>query len=159
MIEIIKLRQYEQPDGKIVPVELWKELPFKPERLFYITDVPFGKVRGDHAHKLCEQIIIPVCGSFVLSAERFVDGELLYFEQTMVSKNEAAYIKPFTWLRLTKFTPNTVCLVLASDPYDSEDYINDFEDFTRLAGSVQRPQTNDRAIEGKNQGSPGVSLG
>lgn len=117
---IINLRQYGQKDGSIVPVE-FGELPFIPVRLFYIFDVPTGEIRGNHAHKKCEQLIICVSGDFTLKAEY---GNGVTEERTMYNKNQAYCVKPKTWLTLSNFSAHATCLVLASRPYELEDYIN-----------------------------------
>src|SRR3990167_2415822 len=127
MIEMIKLREYAETDGTIIPVEFEKELPFKPVRMFFIRNVPNGAKRGGHAHKKCEQILIAMRGNFVIEPTWYDKnaGGLITQPRIMLDPRYALYAPANTWLELFHFTPGAVCLVLASRPYEIEDYIHD----------------------------------
>jgi hypothetical protein len=127
------LKRYLAADGCLAPIE-FGELPFEPKRLFYIHSVPAISHRGSHAHKTCHQIIVPVKGGFAARLFSKKDG----LEDVKLSETgDALYVEPMTWLELYGFeNDNTVCLVIASHPYDIGDYIDDYEDFLK---HIQNP--------------------
>ena len=102
-----------------------KLLPFKPERIFWIYGTQASTVRGQHAHRSCWEMVSAVSGSFRLTLS---DGRE---EKTFLldSPCKGVIIPPMVWCRLYDFAPGTVCLALASDDYDADGYINDFEQF------------------------------
>ncbi len=100
-------------------------LPFRIERVFWISGIPEGKTRGGHAHKVCAEIVFPLNGSFNMFVSDS-EGERIYH---MNDDGTGIYIGPNVWCELRDFTPGTVCVVLASHPYMPEGYINSYEDF------------------------------
>lgn len=101
------------------------ELPFPIARLFYVYKVPDGLERGGHAHRVTEQFVIPVAGSFILD---LTDGsETRTF--MMDNPGRGIYIPPLIWDRVYSFSPDAVCLVLASTPYSESDYIRNWPDY------------------------------
>ena len=103
-------------------------LPFEVCRVFWIYDIGVGKTRGGHAHRSCEEVVIPVSGSF----EMFVDDGKSQKTYMMDSPRMGIYIKKNVWCELRKFAPGTICLVLASEEYNQEGYVNDYEEFISL---------------------------
>ena len=104
------------------------ELPFKIERVFWISNIPKGESRGCHAHRICAEIIFPAQGSF----DMFVsdsEGERTY---KMADPSIGIYIGPNVWCELKNFSQDAVCVVLASHRYMTEGYVNDYEEFKRL---------------------------
>jgi hypothetical protein len=137
-----ELKVFDVGEGKIVPVE-FRDLPFKPQRTFWIYDVPDGKTRGNHAHVDCHQFIVAVSGGFRLQAE-MLDAKIVDFE--ICSRERFFYAPPMTWALLSRFQRGTVCLVLASHAYDPEDYINDYQDYKKIQDSIQRSQAHNKAL-------------
>ncbi len=107
-----------------------KDLPFGVERVFWITDVPEHAVRGSHAHQTCWECIVAVSGAFSLHLTA-LDGTKRVYRLT--SPDQGLIVAPMVWCELTAFTPDAVCLCLASGVYDPEGYINSYEDFCALA--------------------------
>lgn len=104
------------------------ELPFKIERVFWISNIPKGESRGCHAHRICAEIVFPAQGSF----DMFVsdsEGERTY---KMADPSIGIYIGPNVWCELKNFLQDAVCVVLASHRYMTEGYVNDYEEFKRL---------------------------
>ena len=104
------------------------ELPFKIERVFWISNIPKGESRGCHAHRICAEIVFPAQGSF----DMFVsdsEGERTY---KMADPSIGIYIGPNVWCELKNFSQDAVCVVLASNRYMTEGYVNDYEEFKRL---------------------------
>lgn len=115
-------------------------LPFALKRVFWIHGVPRGSVRGLHAHHTCAEVLIPLHGSLtahVHDGHRAADFRL---ERT----DCGLYIPAMTWCSFTDFTPDCVCLCLASEAYRKEGYINSFEEYLRI---VTARETDLRAPE------------
>ena len=117
------------PRGNLSFVEGGVHVPFDIARVYYHHDVPFGAERGGHAHHLLESAIIALSGRFVL---RTHDGER-WSEYEMIDPTEAVLIPTMTWRELDRFSSGAVCLVLASRPYEEDDYIRDFDRFLEMS--------------------------
>jgi dTDP-4-dehydrorhamnose 3,5-epimerase-like enzyme len=93
--------------------------------MFYIRSVPDDKIRGNHAHRKCKQFFIPIHGTCEI--------EIIHKRGEQVASldnpRRGLFVPEMCWVRVTEFDKDTVLLVLASEPYDTKDYINDFEDF------------------------------
>lgn len=124
--EIINLdRHHSARKGDICVVENARTVPFDIKRLYYLYDVPADAVRGGHAHKRLYQLLIAASGSFTV---RLDDGK----EQRSVSLKrpyQALLIKPGIWREIDDFSSGSVCMVLASELYDENDYIRRYQDF------------------------------
>ncbi len=123
---IIELdRHHSQRKGDISVVENGKEVPFDVKRIYYLYDVPGGADRGGHAHKELYQLIIAVSGSFTVTLD---DG---YFKRPFILNRpyQGLLVKPGIWRTLDDFSSGSVCLVLASEKYDENDYIRSYEDY------------------------------
>jgi hypothetical protein len=114
--------------GKLCVVEKSTGLPFEIQRVYYLFDIPAGGYRGGHAHKRLQQILIAISGSFSVSV-RSKSGAAIY---RLFEPGKALYIGPGVWRELVEFSSNAVCLVLASMPYDEEDYIRSEQEFDHL---------------------------
>lgn len=101
-------------------------VPFKIKRVYYLYDVPSGTHRGGHAHKKLQQLLIAVSGSFdVVLKDRTGDKKTI----TLNKPNKGLLIPNLIWRELENFSSGAVCLVVASDVYDKDDYIRDFNKF------------------------------
>ena len=119
---IIDLRRISDVRGNLTPIEADDDIPFGIKRVYYLYDVPGGESRGGHAHKALFQLIIAVSGSFAVTLD---DGR----EKKTVVLNrpyQGLLIVPGIWRELDDFSSGSVCLVLASEKYDQEDYIRDY---------------------------------
>jgi dTDP-4-dehydrorhamnose 3,5-epimerase-like enzyme len=110
-------------DGVLVPIE-FKDLPFEPRRVFYVTDVPKGVSRGHHAHYETKQLLVCIQGRIEVTLH---DGKSA--KTTILRKNESVMIDTMVWDSQRFLTGEEVMLVICSTPYDKADYIEDFEVF------------------------------
>lgn len=101
------------------------DLPFEIRRLYYLYDVPMGAVRGEHGHKRLEQVILCMHGQ----VEIILNDGTRQFPFTLSDASAGLYLPPGLWRRLRFLLPETVVCVLASRPYEKEDYIYEYEDF------------------------------
>jgi len=107
--------------------EARKEIPFAIERYFLVYGVPSRDVRGEHAHKNLHQFLICVHGSCHVVAD---DG-IARQEFTLDDASLGIYIPPLVWSVQYKHSPDAVLLVFASDPYDPDDYIRNYQEFVQ----------------------------
>lgn len=122
---IIDLPESVDERGSLSFAEGQQHIPFQIERVFWIYGVPEGKTRGDHSHNESAEVVIPVNGSFSMFVS---DGER-ELTVLMDSPHKGILIPPGVWCELRDFAPGTVCVVLASHPYNSEGYTNDFTQY------------------------------
>lgn len=124
--EIINLdRHHSARKGDICVVENSRNIPFDIKRMYYLYDVPADAVRGGHAHKQLYQLLVAASGSFTVHLD---DGE---HKRSVSLKRpyQALLIKPGIWREIDDFSSGSVCMVLASELYDENDYIRQYQDF------------------------------
>lgn len=129
---LIDLPKVSDARGNLTFVEGHNHIPFDIKRVYYLYDVPGGADRGEHAHKDLHQFVISMSGSFDLLLD---DG----FEQKRFQLNRpyyGIYVCPMMWRYLDNFSSGSVCMVLASGPYDESDYIRDRDEFLRAVGAA-----------------------
>ena len=119
-IEKKKLKEFRDDRGSLVPMEIEEVIDFVPKRLFYVTGVPKGLRRGDHAHYKNKQVLVCVKGQIGVSLAN-KDFER-YF---ILDENEYVYVPNFVWDAQVFLTGEDVLLVLCSTSYDEHDYIYD----------------------------------
>jgi len=109
-------------------VESGRHVPFDVERAFWIYDVPGGSVRGGHAYRTVNELIVALSGSLDVALD---DGS--HRVRYTLSRSYHALVVPnLIWREMLNFSTNSVALVLASDPFSPEDYIHQYGDFLRL---------------------------
>ena len=124
-IRLIDLPKITDPRGNLTVAEQMKNVPFDIKRAYWVYDVPAGESRGGHAHKQLRQLVVALSGSFTVTLD---DGK----ERTTVLLNhpyQALLIETGIWRTLDDFSSGAVCLVLASELYDPDDYIYDYDEF------------------------------
>jgi dTDP-4-dehydrorhamnose 3,5-epimerase-like enzyme len=130
-VKLIDLPQFLDPRGNLSFIEEKKHIPFKIERAYWIYDVPGGQVRGGHAFRNQEELIIALSGSFDVVID---DGG----QKKTYSLNRSyygLYIPSGLWRQMQNFSTNSLALVLSSTHYFENDYIRDFEEFLQIRNS------------------------
>ncbi|MDX2029845.1 MAG: WxcM-like domain-containing protein [Blastocatellia bacterium] len=115
--------------GNLSVGEIDKELPFPPKRYFVVFEVSSREVRGEHAHRALEQFFVCLQGDCALVVD---DGENRE-EFRLDSPAIGVHVAPMVWGIQYKFSSDAMLLVLASEKYDPDDYIRDYDEFRRLA--------------------------
>ena len=105
-------------------------MPFDVKRVYYLYDVPGGESRGAHAHKELHQLIVAASGSFSVTLDDGKTKRTFFLNRPY----QGLYVKPGLWRDLNDFSSGAVCMVLASEIYDREDYIYDYDSFLKLRG-------------------------
>jgi hypothetical protein len=113
--------------------ELDEHLPFVVERFFFISNVPQGEPRGIHAHKECHQFLVCVAGSLKAMLD---DGDTRTVV-TLDRPNLGLHMPPLTWGAQYDYSSDAVLLVLASHPYEADDYIHDYDEFLSIVSARQ----------------------
>lgn len=132
---IIQFPDLGDERGKLVVIEGAQAIPFEVKRVFYIYDSDSTVVRGQHANKESEFVLINVAGK---SKVRITDGT----EEFVVELNKpmtGVYIPKMIWKDMYDFSPDSVLLVLASTHYDGNEYIRDYNEYLKIM------------MEGKNE--------
>lgn len=133
-IGIVNIPSFREKRGTLSVAEGMKgDIPFEIARAFWITGIPGDSCRAGHAHLRQSQIIVAVSGSFRLTLD---DG---FRKHTILLDNPSMgmYVGPAIWITIDKFSDNAVCLVLASDLYDEDEYILDYRQFISIARHSQ----------------------
>jgi UDP-2-acetamido-3-amino-2,3-dideoxy-glucuronate N-acetyltransferase len=112
--------------------ELSERFPFVPKRFFTVYNVPGKEVRGEHAHRTCHQFMVCVSGSLWILLDDGQTREEIQLDSPAVG----LYVPPMVWSVQYGYSHDAVLLVSASEPYDRNDYIRDYEEFLRLRTAV-----------------------
>lgn len=126
---IIELPRINDPRGNLTFIEGGRHVPFEISRVYYLYDVPGGAERAGHAHRELQQLIIAMSGSFDVVLDDGSDRRRYHLNRSYYG----LYVPPMLWRELDNFSSGSVCLVLASAPYDEADYFRDYEVFRRAA--------------------------
>ena len=123
--KLIELPRITDPRGNLTVAEASKNIPFDIKRVYWLYDVPGGECRGGHAHKQIKEILIAVSGSFHVTLDNGKEKQTFLLNHPY----QGLLIDTKTWRTLDDFSSGAVCVVLASDFYDENDYIYDYNDF------------------------------
>lgn len=127
-VRLIEVPWVKDVRGDLGVIEFAKVLPFAPKRSFYVFDVPDLEVRGEHAHKVCEQFLICLKGSVTVIAD---DGSRRdHF--VLNDPSRGVYLPARVWGTQYRYSPDAVLLVFASHEYDAGDYIRSYDDYLSL---------------------------
>lgn len=129
--KIIELPKISDATGNLTFVEGMTHIPFEIKRTYYLYDVPGGSTRGSHAHKNLHQFVVAMSGSFDVV---LFDG----YREKRFHLNRSyygLYVGPLMWRTLDNFSSGSVCMVLASAPYEEADYIRDYKEFLRTVAA------------------------
>lgn len=128
--QIISMPNFRDKRGQLSVVEGSSQIPFEIKRVYYMYGVPSGFKRGEHAHAILHQLIIPISGSFEISLD---DGSKKV-QYLLDDPSKGLYVCPMIWRSLWNFSEGAIGLVLASEVYDEPDYIFEYKDFINLTG-------------------------
>lgn len=128
---MVELPKVHNRAGNITSINNLVEIPFEIKRVYYLYDVPAGEVRGGHAHKKLEQLLIAATGCFDVTLN---DGKSKK-TVTLNRPNYGLHIIPGIWRDISNFSSGSICLVLASKLYDENDYMRSYEGFLQFKNS------------------------
>jgi hypothetical protein len=126
--KVMLLPKIADPRGNLTFVEGNRHIPFAIQRVFYLYDVPGGAERGGHANKALHQLIIAMSGSFDVVLDDGAEKKRIHLNRSYA----ALYVCPMIWRALDNFSSGSVCMVLASHPYDQDDYYRDYDEYVSV---------------------------
>lgn len=124
-VEMISFIENGDERGKLVVVEGLKDVPFDIKRIFYIYGSDTDVVRGCHANKHTEFVLINVCGSSKVKVKDYKTEKIYVLDKP----HTGIYLPKMIWKEMYDFSPGSILLVLASEPYDTKEYIRNYEEF------------------------------
>jgi len=119
----IELPVIHDARGNLTFIEGERHIPFLIQRVYYLYDVPGGSERGGHAHKGLHQLIIAMSGSFDVVLDDGSERKRFHLNRSYFG----LYVCPMIWRELDNFSSGSVCMVLASNRYDEDDYYRSFD--------------------------------
>jgi hypothetical protein len=125
LCKIIELPKIADPRGNLTFVESGNQIPFDIQRVYYLYDVPGGSERGGHAHKGLHQLIIAMSGSFDVVLDDGKKKKRVHLSRSYYG----LYVCPMIWRELDNFSSGSVCMVLASNKYDEDDYYREYTEY------------------------------
>jgi UDP-2-acetamido-3-amino-2,3-dideoxy-glucuronate N-acetyltransferase len=127
-VSIHRLPLVEDLRGRLTAGEFSDQIPFAPLRYFLVFDVPGKDVRGEHAHRTCQQFLVCVRGSVAVVVDDGQAGEEILLDRPDLG----LYVPPLVWAVQYRYTTDAMLLVFASDHYDPADYIRDYSEFQQV---------------------------
>ena len=126
-MQIVKymFQQHGDERGQLVALEENRDIPFEIKRVYYMYEKGGGVHRGFHAHKSLEQILICIHGSCKILLDNGSEKKIVPLEKPY----EGLYVSNDMWREMYDFSPDAVLMVLASEYYDENDYIRNYEEF------------------------------
>lgn len=129
-VKMLQFRKLGDERGRLVVVEGGQDIPFEIKRVFYIYGSDPDVVRGKHANRRSEFILINVAGS---SKVRVIDCSGNEMVISLNHPHTGVYLPAMVWKDMYDFSPDSVLLVLSSEHYDPNEYIRDFDEFRRVS--------------------------
>jgi len=123
--DVLPLSKIHNRAGNITVVEGNVNVPFSIRRIYYLYDIPGGESRGGHAHKELYQLIVAASGSFDVLLDDGVNKKVIKLNRP----DYGLLVVPGIWRELFEFSSGSVCLVLASEKYDEDDYLREYDYF------------------------------
>jgi dTDP-4-dehydrorhamnose 3,5-epimerase-like enzyme len=125
--KILALPTVRDQRGSLTFIEAGRPVPFVIRRAYWIYDVPGGEVRGGHAYRRLQEVLVSLSGSFDVVLDDGRTSRVYTLNRSFCG----LYVPPMIWRRIENVSTNAVCLILASLPYDPADYVRDYGRFVR----------------------------
>jgi hypothetical protein len=124
---VIELTKIHNPAGNITIIQNGEHQPFNIRRVYYLYDVPSGSERGGHAHKALYQLIVAASGSFDVILDDGRNKKIIQLNRP----NFGLLVVPGIWREIVNFSSGAICLVLASEKFNAEDYLREYNEFLK----------------------------
>ena len=123
----IELKKITDPRGNLTVAQGLEDVPFEIRRAYWVYDVPGGECRGGHAHRRCRTLLVALSGSFHVTLDNGQRRETYLLNHPW----QGLIVETGVWRTLDDFSSGAVCLSLAAEPFEEEDYIRDYDEFLR----------------------------
>ncbi|SFT33044.1 dTDP-4-dehydrorhamnose 3,5-epimerase [Lachnospiraceae bacterium XBD2001] len=128
-VQMLEFTEKGDERGHLVIVEGHQDIPFDIKRIFYIYGSDADVVRGQHANRRTEFVLINVAGTSQVRVRDGKGNEILY---SLNRPHTGVYLPNMVWKDMLNFSEDSVLLVLASEHYDPDEYIRDYDEFVRI---------------------------
>ncbi len=125
---VLDLPSFRDMRGSLAVAEIGEGLPFVPRRVFVVYDVPGVRVRGQHAHRVCQELLVCVAGSLRVMLDDGASRAVI----DLSSPGRAVYVPPMVWLVHYHYSSDAVLVVAASHEYDDKDYIRSYDEWAEI---------------------------
>lgn len=134
-MQVVKyaFQQHGDDRGLLISLEAFKDIPFEIRRVYYMFDTVEGVRRGYHSHRTLEQILICINGSCKVLLDNGCEKKIVSLEK----KYEGLYVPQNMWREMYDFSPDAILMVLASDYYNEEDYIRNYDEFLKSISELR----------------------
>ena len=129
-VKRIQFQVHGDDRGQLIALEVLKDVPFEIKRVYYMYDTKENVRRGFHSHKKLEQILVCVSGTCKLLLDDGKEKRVVNLEKPY----EGVYIGANIWREMFDFSEDAVLMVLASEHYNENDYIRNYNEFLRSIG-------------------------
>ena len=126
-VKIIDLPKMEDPRGNLTFIEEDNHIPFKIERVYWIYDVPGGQIRGGHAFKVQQEIVIALSGSFDVVIDSGSEKRTFFLNRSYYG----LFIPAGLWRQMQNFSTNSLAMVITSTSFSETDYIRNYDEFLK----------------------------
>lgn len=130
---LLEFPAFTDSRGTLSFLEANHHVPFEIRRIFYLSDVPAGQKRAAHALIKCHQCLIAIAGNFDVVLDDGTTRTTYHLHQ----RNIGLYVPAMIWRELLNFSKDAVCLVLASEAFDPDDYYEDYANFVKAVGGTR----------------------
>jgi hypothetical protein len=130
---LCELNKMHDAEGNLTFMYENVHVPFNINRVFYSYDIPGGEDRGAHAHKKCHQFLIAASGSFEVVLDDGINKRTVLLNRPFWG----LHVPPGIWASEQGFSSGSICLVLASEGYDADDYIRNYEDYLEYVKTIR----------------------
>lgn len=120
--------------GQLISLEEFNDIPFRIKRVYYMYDTINDVVRGKHAHKNLEQILVCIHGTCKIKLDNGKETKIIHLEKPY----EGLYVSNNMWREMYDFSDDAVLMVLASEPYNEDDYIRDYDEFLEFVNKKDK---------------------
>ena len=135
-VKMLEFPQKGDERGHLVIVEGHKDVPFDIKRIFYIYGSDTDVVRGQHANLKSQFVLINVAGKSKVKVKDGLGNEAVF---SLNRPHTGIYLPQMVWEDMYDFSEDSVLLVLASEHYDPDEYIRDYDEFVSI---VKRTEGN-----------------
>ncbi|MEG1925513.1 MAG: FdtA/QdtA family cupin domain-containing protein [Ruthenibacterium sp.] len=125
---ILNFKDMGDARGNLIVVEGEKDIPFSIQRVFYIYGSDSKVIRGQHANKLSEFVLINIAGTSKVDIDNGVEKRTIPLD----APGKGLYIKTMIWKDMYEFSPDSVLLVLANTHYDGKEYIRNYDEYLQI---------------------------
>ena len=129
---LIEFKENKGNKGSLIAIEANKNIPFNIARIFYTFGNSKKAIRGQHANKNSQFVLVNVCG------QSKVVLDYGYYKETVIldKPNIGLFIPRFVWKNIVDFSEDCVLLILSDSPYDPDEYINDYNEYKSFLSNI-----------------------